>query len=33
MALTKQTMIIAANGEILFVDLAFIQQQNGYERN
>jgi hypothetical protein len=34
MALTKQTMIIAANGEILFVDLAFIkQQQNGYEQN
>jgi hypothetical protein len=31
MAMTKQTMIIAANGEILFVDLAFIQQQNGYE--
>jgi hypothetical protein len=27
MAMTKQTMIIAANGEILFVDLAFIQQQ------
>ncbi|CAF0942829.1 unnamed protein product [Adineta ricciae] len=27
MALTKQTMIISANGEILFVDLAFIQQE------
>ena len=26
MAMTKQTMIIAANGEILFVDLAFIHQ-------
>lgn len=33
MALTKQTMIIAANGEILFVDLAFINQQNGYEHD
>ncbi|CAF4035058.1 unnamed protein product [Adineta steineri] len=34
MALTKQTMIIAANGEILFVDLAFVQQShNGYEQN
>lgn len=26
MAMTKQTMIVAANGEILFVDLAFIHQ-------
>jgi hypothetical protein len=34
MAMTKQTMIVSANGEILFVDLAFIQQQqNGYEKN
>jgi hypothetical protein len=34
MALTKKTMIIAANGEILFVDLAFIQQQqNRDEQN
>ncbi|UJR33113.1 hypothetical protein I4U23_020570 [Adineta vaga] len=37
MALTKQTMIISANGEILFVDLAFVQQQqlqqNGHEHH
>jgi hypothetical protein len=34
MAMTKQTMIVSANGEILFVDLAFVQQQqNGYEKN
>ncbi|UJR14071.1 hypothetical protein I4U23_001068 [Adineta vaga] len=32
MAMTKQNMIIAANGDILFVDLSFLkqQQQNGY---
>lgn len=36
MALAKQTMIICANGEILFVDLAFVQQQlqlASYERS
>ncbi|CAF5054271.1 unnamed protein product [Rotaria magnacalcarata] len=27
MTMTKQTMIIAANGEILFVDLGFLQKQ------
>jgi hypothetical protein len=32
MAMTKQIMIIAANGDILFVNLAFLnQQQNGSE--
>jgi len=36
MAMTKQNMIIAANGDLLFVDLSFLkqhqqqQQQNGY---
>ena len=28
MAMTKQNMIIAANGDILFVDLAFLRQQD-----
>lgn len=28
MAMTRQTMIIAANDELLFVDFAFVQQQN-----
>ena len=27
MAMTKQNMIIAANGDILFVDLGFLKQQ------
>jgi hypothetical protein len=32
MAMTKQNMIIAANGDILFVDLSFLKhQQNGSE--
>jgi hypothetical protein len=33
MAMTKQIMIIAANGDILFVDLGFLKQQqpNGYD--
>ncbi len=29
MSMTKQNMIIAANGDILFVDLAFLKQDNG----
>jgi hypothetical protein len=32
MAMTKQNMIIAANGDILFVDLSFLKQhQNDYD--
>lgn len=33
MAMTKQIMIIAANGEILFVDLAFIHQQQQQQQS
>ncbi|CAF3657105.1 unnamed protein product [Rotaria sordida] len=35
MTMTKQIMIIAANGEILFVDLGFLQQQHkrNYEKH
>jgi hypothetical protein len=33
MSMTKQTMIIAANSEILFVNLASLQQHNGHEHN
>jgi hypothetical protein len=29
MAMTKQNMIIAANGDILFVDLAFLKHEYG----
>ncbi len=34
MAMTKQNMIIAANGDILFVDLSFLKQhQNAYDHD
>ena len=31
MSMTKQIMIIAANGDILFVDLAFLKQQQQHD--
>jgi hypothetical protein len=33
MAMNKQSMVIAANGEILFVRLDFLQQENGSTHN
>ncbi|CAF1322790.1 unnamed protein product [Adineta steineri] len=33
MAMTKQNMIIAANGDILFVDLSFLKQQQRQQQN
>jgi len=32
MAMTKQTMIIAANDELLFVDFGFVQQQQNFSQ-